>query len=770
MQKVILYIQPKLRNTTTDQDYIRVDLMEEELIEITQVIQDIRDISKIFTDYSRTFNLPASKTNNKIFKHWYNPDIEGFDNQIFSNARIELNHLHFKFGKIKLEEAVLKHGEISMYKVTFFGNTLTLTDTIKDDKLQNLNWLNNFSFEASETAIKNGLETGINKTVDSIAYTNAMIYPLITHSQSYFYDDTNQLDNGLNLSDHSSHHLQRGVIAEDLKPAIQAKLIIKAIEEQYNYTFASGGFFDSDAMDNLYLWMHRIKGDINAPSNKTLNDVGTFSCTGFPSTACSHFDSGSPPFGPKTTGGVYIISDNFTNGQSEGFTYEVEILPTDSTIEYTLEIIDETTDTVYATLENVKGDNSLFIGFGPAQFFSLTGWVELPHSLNLTARVKSSTSMTFDSVMDCEHYVWNPSLFTYDVYAAEFTQDANATTNQSLIFTDQMPDIKVIDFLKSMFSIFNLTAYLNFQNEIVVQTLDDYYLSGNTHDITEYIKTDQHTVGATVPFNEIDLEYEEPVTILAEQFKNSYNKKYGEIEYVSSLEKAQSYNIKVPLEHMIFERLQDRTDGTFTTVQVGAFINDKLEPEIGNPLLFYGIRQTSGTPINFVFGTTRPATYGGLCATGSSNTTLTSYWIPSVCNELGTTSTPPEYNLNFGSEINTYNLTDYGGNNNSLFQNFYENYITRLFNKKIRLYKYSAILPLKILLQLNLNDFLVIGTRLFTINKMSTKLQSGETNFELLNEPSTQNIGISYDQVSYCTTDSDPTPTVEPAGGTFTAS
>ena len=139
-----------------------------------------------------------------------------------------------------------------------------------------------------------------------------------------------------------------------------------------------------------------------------------------------------------------------------------------------------------------------------------------------------------------------------------------------------MPDIKVIDFLKSMFSIFNLTAYLNFQNEIVVQTLDDYYLSGNTHDITEYIKTDQHTVGATVPFNEIDLEYEEPVTILAEQFKNTYNKKYGEIEYVSSLEKAQSYKIKVPFEHMIFERLQDRTDDTFTTVQVGAFINDKL--------------------------------------------------------------------------------------------------------------------------------------------------------------------------------------------------
>ena len=80
MQKVILYIQPQLRNTTTTQDFVRVDLMEEDLIELTQVIQDIKDIDKVFTDYSRTFNLPASKTNSKIFKHWYNPEIDGFDN------------------------------------------------------------------------------------------------------------------------------------------------------------------------------------------------------------------------------------------------------------------------------------------------------------------------------------------------------------------------------------------------------------------------------------------------------------------------------------------------------------------------------------------------------------------------------------------------------------------------------------------------------------------------------------------------------------------
>ena len=146
MQQVILYIQPQLRNTTTTQDFVRVDLMEEELISLTQVIQDVQDIDKVFTDYSRTFNLPASKLNNKIFKYWYNPDVDGFDNQIMANAKIELNHFDFKTGKIQLEEVVMKNGVPSLYKVTFFGNTVSLNNLIGEDQLNNLSWLNNFNW------------------------------------------------------------------------------------------------------------------------------------------------------------------------------------------------------------------------------------------------------------------------------------------------------------------------------------------------------------------------------------------------------------------------------------------------------------------------------------------------------------------------------------------------------------------------------------------------------------------------------------------------
>ena len=49
----------------------QIELFSDESIEMTQSIQDIRDISKIYTDFTKTFNVPASKINNKIFKHFY---------------------------------------------------------------------------------------------------------------------------------------------------------------------------------------------------------------------------------------------------------------------------------------------------------------------------------------------------------------------------------------------------------------------------------------------------------------------------------------------------------------------------------------------------------------------------------------------------------------------------------------------------------------------------------------------------------------------------
>jgi len=738
MQKLILYIQPQLTNTNATQDFVRVDLMEEELISLTQVIQDVSDIDKLFTDYSRTFNLPASKTNNKIFKHWYNSDIQGFDANIFCEARIELNHLHFRFGKIQLNEVVLKHNEPSMYKVTFFGNTVTFKNKINEDQLSDLVWLNNFNHNADATYIKEALENGKDFTIDSVSYPNAIIYPLIAHSQSYIFDGTNNMDNGLNISTHSSHHQQRGVVPEDLKPAIPVKNIIKAIEQQYSITFKTSEFLDSAAMNNLYFWLHRAKGRITGDLVVSLDD-SSFSCTSATAN-CTHFNGVSYPE-VDFSNGTYTFTQPVAIGVQyhQGYFFKVNITPASSTIPYSIEIVDSLTDTIVASKNNITGADNHSIGYGD----SYSNALDLNESKRLFARVRSVDPITFAATIQIRHnYKDNgdsstgagTGRFERDYTANYSSVSSSIVTSATIIITEQIPEIKIKDFLNGLFRAFNLTAYVDFNDEIVVRTLDNYYAGGDTFDITEYVKTDEHTVSEALPFSNVDLEYSEPKSILAQTFRSMNNRRYGELNYIGDASKKNEYKITLPFEHMLFERLQDKTSGALTTVQVGSFLDDNLEASIGQPLLFYAIyQQNVSTSINFL-ESTRPETYAALCPTGT-NHSLDDYWIPSVCNELGTASTPPTYNLNFGSEINTYTLTDYGGNNNSLFQTYYTNYITRVFNKRTRIFKFNAILPLKVLLNLTLDDLIVVGTRAYTINKMSTKLQSGETNFELLNEP-----------------------------------
>ena len=799
MQKVILYIQPQLRTTTTAQDYVRVDLMEEELITLTQVIQDVRDIDKVFTDYSRTFNLPASKTNNKIFKWWYNPDVEGFDNQIMCNARIELNHFAFKDGKIRLEEVVLKKGEPSIYKVTFFGNTLSLTDLIGEDELDNLVWLENFNHDHTDANILTGLQTGFSPTVDSVTYTNAVIYPLISQNQQYSYNSTgfdtlitsgsattsasNKLtdsnnnfssvvligdlvknttdttyaritgidDNDTlsisanimatgenyqiyrtnqgNIANTSSssdlNYNRHGVFPEDLKPAIKATVIIKAIEEQYGITFKTSEFFDSTEFSTLYLWMQRETTKIDPPYGLTI-DNETFTCTpnaSYP-TSCTEFATFEFATFDK---GVFKIEQPAIN-DGAFFIYEATVTPTTSDI-YTVEIVDLLTGFVWSSKTGTGAMDVLYYSI----FWDS---LEIGDKRHLATRVTAPTGLNFSLSIEVQYddyFVGNPTRTRYMATYSSTTSPLVAAA-PLMRFESNMPKMKIIDFLNSLFRCFNLTAYLNFDNEVVVQTLDNYYAAGDTLDITEYVKTDQNTVGKVVPFNEINFNYPEPTAILGQQYLNNNEQVYGSLKYKRNASEVKKYDVNTLFQHMLYERLTDLSSGSNTEAQYGLAQDLDLNAVMVQPLLFYAIRQTSiSDTISFIASNRNED--GSLPDTGT-RTTISNYWMPHNANTLGSATTAPTYNLNFGSEINSYTLTDYGGNNNSLFQTYYDNYIVRIFNKKTRIFKYGAILPLKIILQLTLNDKIVIGTRDYTINKMTIKLQSGETSLELLNEPS----------------------------------
>jgi len=650
-----------------------------------------------------------------------------------SDAIIELNHLPFKIGQIKLESVVMKNNKPSIYKVTFFGNTVSLNNLVGEDQLEDLNWLSNFDYLNTFPNIRNGFENGIDVPVDSVTYTDAIIYPLLTHTQQYIYNSTGDFSNFSNIAfANDVNDDRRGVFPEDLKPAIKVSLILKAIEQQYNLTFKSGEFFDSSVFTNMYLWLHREKGKISQTLKSELIIDNTFTCA----VATNLL---SPPESDSCNFFATTSQAKFNNGKWEiekttdlsSFSMSVEIT-TSSAQEYTIEILDELNGE-RLIIRNGTGTQTLNLGlFNPNVDDVIDKEMQVGDKKNIIVKISSDSQLTFTSQIQV-FVAKNAFTSSAKFYSSVYSHTNQLTTvNQTLSIRNNVPKIGVLNFLKGLFKMHNLTAFVNDSNEIVVKTLDSFYSGGDTIDISKYVVTDQHTIGANLPFTEIDFQYPEPKTILAQQFLQTNNQRFGELEFKTTASDEKKYLVEAPFEHMMFERLDDLADNSQTNIQYGAFIDDDLKPSIGAPLIFYGVYQQSlSKTINYV-ETTRPES--GTPATGTQRV-FSDYWMPSNYNELGTSSTPPTFNLNFGSEINEYNLTDYGGTNNSLFEKYYTNYITRVFKRKTRLYKLKAILPLKELIKISLDDKIIVGTRAFTINKMTTKLQSGETELELLSEP-----------------------------------
>ena len=129
-------------------EYNRVDLFDDEKISVTSSIQNINDIAKTYTDFSQTFTVPATKQNNKIFKHWYdNSNDYPFSTLTKANAYIEIDTIPFRKGKIQLESANVIDGKPQEYSITFIGILGNLKDTFSGKYLKDLKLeLNIFSF------------------------------------------------------------------------------------------------------------------------------------------------------------------------------------------------------------------------------------------------------------------------------------------------------------------------------------------------------------------------------------------------------------------------------------------------------------------------------------------------------------------------------------------------------------------------------------------------------------------------------------------------
>ena len=680
MQKLQLYLG-------TD----RLDLFGDESVSVTQTIQNVRDISKVFTDFSQTFSIPASKKNNLAIKHYYNFNIvDGFDALNKVAGKIELNSLEFKSGYIRLEGVDMRKNKAYAYRITFFGNTVNLKDIIGEDMLSALGSLSTHNLIYSPSIVEAKL--AVQETLGQ-----AILCPLITHTKRLTYDSTNYVAGSGNVYWHTgSGANEHGVLWSDLKYAIRIDEIIKAIQEEYEITFDSTSFFNStnDRYYHLFMWLHRKSGAVKPATQVTeyfsqVNEWG--------------IDISNKPYAIQTATSMrlYVTASSVAN---------LVLSPSTGSTQYRVIVYRNGASYFESDYDN------------GARTFGISDWGEsLPiGTYTVTIVTNQSAALMSFPIGDIK---WELQGFGFNIVFDTDTLWQSSLTIEFII-TQQIPEQKVLDFLNGLFNLFNLTVYALPNGNIQVQTIDDYYAAGATYDITQYLEISKSKVDVALPFKQVNFEYEGLGTFLAKQYEQLNNVGWGTLRY--TLDDAvysaptEIYTVKPPFEHVQFERLFNQANAAETTIQYGYFVNENEQPYFGKPLLFYPVTLSGGgiSPISFL---TAP----------SSHTEVTDYNVPS--NSVALVSSINPDNLNFGAEINEYALTSAVFSDSSLFRKEYIDYVSAVFNTKRRITKVKAFLPLRIVIALKLNDKITMRNETYIINSVTTNLQTGESDFELLN-------------------------------------
>jgi len=654
----------------------KLDLFKDEDVNITLSIQNVRDISKLFTDFTQNFSVPASRNNNDIFKHYYNSDVSGgFSASQRQDAIIYLNKEVFREGSIELNGVNMENGKPSAYEVVFFSAGVNLKDLFGEDELIDLD-LSAYDHSYSGSVIRGAMEG------TTPLHSGNVIYPLISPVGDWFYDSGSNIHDDNDIAYHTSNDTH-GVDYYELKPAIKISKLIDAIESKYSITFTST-FFGTSKFTDLFLWGHRREGYMfkDQENGFTAQKINFTSATG------TGFD---------ITEDVATIPSTYSDLQ---WRYSIT-----STSDYQVHFF--INGAYYSSRShsgNVTDAQMFFVGLNTGdeiqmRFSPPVNW----DGGTITITSASASGRDFDT----------PSTI---LWTASTSTSQSFTTNVEM--SDQMPEMKVYDFLSGLVKMFNLVIEPTSRTAFNIEPLDDWYSSGSTYEITEYVDTTSQKVNKPELYKRISFKYQEADSYPMRAYRETNGGRgYGDLNADFTFDGGELVT-ESTFEIMRYQKLDDLNNGS-TNFLVGKSIDKEGKPYINSPVIFYssGTIDITSYPIGFVDETER--------------TTTASNQVYLCANVNNTTAEDVTQMLTFGQEVDPLHEQSY---TQTLYNQYWEDYVTDLYSLSRRVYSMKAILPYSITSRLKMNDKLDINGKRYIINQMKINLRTEEADIELLND------------------------------------
>lgn len=668
-----------------------VDLFNDESIEITLQARNYGDLNKVFSDYSQPFNIPATKNNNELLRHWYEQgNLTGINAHNGIVATLAISGIpNDRLGLLELVNVSIKEGQPQSYQVVFYGLQRNIANEISEKRLAEVDW-SGFNHVANYANIRNSWAGNF--------MNGDVLYPVFDYGQLYI-ETSGSLLSSQNIK------LPDGAIAlENLRPAfLLRKMLVKCFEDVG--VNVVGAWTTDNRLQNLFCLPMEKAGRYSNPAAGV-----RFTMRNTEMTVLTNTNSGSFT---KVIGFDEINFDPFSAVDLSAQTYTAP-LAGNYTFNFTGFITTLGFTPATITLHLIK--NGAIAASGN------------PFTTNINAPYANST---FAVTLAAGDVVWLGLSSNISGAISIFRESQFKLLNapaEDFIAVDArelMPDIKVKDFIQSCVDSFNLVFTPLNENTLSIDFLQGYYTETNNQDITPYVNTEAYNFEKIDIFREIDFKHDQKNDLQNQNFRKLSNRDYGSVRYFPESDFATStLNIKTAFQVLPQDFIQTHSNSgdpiSNTTKELFKAITEDKKP-MQIPLMLFYLTGQRTVDAWYLFDKHLPSTRTAQIQTN---------W--PICRTFNARpSTSQSLSVAFGFE-GVADQTNETTPIRTLLQEYWKEYLNNTFDATTRRLKVSARLPKDLLYNIKLNTILNVNGQQYAIEKMIYKSGSDIVDFHLV--------------------------------------
>lgn len=710
---------PPLVFTDLADGQVICDLYEDEDIPLSLSIDDFKNVAEKTQSYSKDFNLPATKRNNRIFTQIFEitnsveSNAESFNPYVQTQCVLKQDgNVIFK-GFLKLIDIVNKEGEIS-YNVNLYSESIILVDVLQNRLFRDLDF-DELTHDYNKTNITDSWydNTGITLVeplgLSSFAYDSALGVNNTTVLKYPFVDWTGNLS-----VDNTTNYPILNKLEDAFRPFINCKYILDKIFNDAGFTYTST-FLDSSTFTDLFMDFNWGAGDMPVEVNSNAV-VGNYNNTTehyagssytnlkltFPTTnlASVNYDTSTNKITSVNNNSEFVIDYDYGVANRNGQPV-VQLRWLLTRTDGTTEEIDETNPTTL---------NPFGVGSYAGQFTRT-----LDSGDTLEAQFKSSIASMFYQ----DYNILISSTATVNI-----TRNITAVTESTLL-NNLRGDLGQWEFIKGFINMFNLIIRQDETNptNLLIETYDTVFNDidkGLTladrniiNDWTDKIDASEIKLTPLDLAKETMFDYiEDDKDFAANLYKNTFVEPYGSKTFTARGNTIFVESAEVsatPFAATIVKPLLDYTP-QFLTPAIYSSDGGIYQSFDNKPRILY---KTSASPFEMTDGTSYsiPA-QNGVTGTGAE----TDYLKFSHTTDLPPLST--SLDLNFSPHL----LIGISGNTlNSLYQQYWSNYFDELYNFDTKTMTVKVNLNASDITQFDFRNKVMIQNRVFRVNKIDYK-------------------------------------------------